>query len=202
MRKKYWVIILIIILCLLGGLFFYKKSIKNSKIGNNKNSQEIIDYILNLSSYETKIEVEIVSNKNSNKYIIKQKFQEPNINMQEVIEPSNIEGIKIINDGTNLKIENSILNLETMIENYTYLGDNCLDLSTFIEEYKKNNENNYEIDENKIIMKVMNNSNNQYTKQKVLYIDKNTQQPIKMEIKDNKQKNRINILYKEVKINI
>ena len=129
MRKKYWVIILIIILCLLGGLFFYKKSIKNSKIGNNKNSQEIIDYILNLSSYETKIEVEIVSNKN-------------------------------------------------------------------------NNENNYEIDENKIIMKVMNNSNNQYTKQKVLYIDKNTQQPIKMEIKDNKQKNRINILYKEVKINI
>ena len=122
--------------------------------------------------------------------------------MQEVIEPSNIEGIKIINDGTNLKIENSILNLETMIENYTYLGDNCLDLSTFIEEYKKNNENNYEIDENKIIMKVMNNSNNQYTKQKVLYIDKNTQQPIKMEIKDNKQKNRINILYKEVKINI
>ena len=161
MRKKYWVIILIIILCLLGGLFFYKKSIKNSKIGNNKNSQEIIDYILNLSSYETKIEVEIVSNKNSNKYIIKQKFQEPNINMQEVIEPSNIEGIKIINDGTNLKIENSILNLETMIENYTYLGDNCLDLSTFIKEYKKNNENNYEIDENKIIMKVMNNSNNQ-----------------------------------------
>ena len=45
MRKKYWVIILIIVLCLLGGLFFYKKSIKNSKIGNNKNSQEIIDYI-------------------------------------------------------------------------------------------------------------------------------------------------------------
>lgn len=202
MKKKYWFILLIIILLISGGIIFYKKSIKNSKIGNNKNSQEIVDYILNLSSYETQITVNITSNKNNNKYILKQEFQKDALNIQEVIEPSNIAGIKIINDGTNLKIENSNLNLSTILENYTYLGNNCLDLSTFIEEYKTNNTSNYEENENEIIMKTKNNTENIYIKEKKLYIDKKTSKPTKMEIKDDKQKNRIYILYNEVKINM
>ena len=41
------------------------KTAKNIKIGNNSSSQEIVDYILNISSYETQIEVEVKSNKNS-----------------------------------------------------------------------------------------------------------------------------------------
>ena len=47
-------------------------------------SQEIMDNILNISAYETIIEVEINSNKNTNKYIIKQKYIAPNISEQEV----------------------------------------------------------------------------------------------------------------------
>ena len=137
MKKKYWAILLIIILIGIGGMIFYKKSLNLNKMGNNKSSQEVVDYILNLSSYETKITVTVTSNKNTNKYILKQEFQSPNMSTQEVIEPSNITGIKIINDGTTLKLENTNLNLNTILENYTYLGNNCLDLSTFIEEYKK-----------------------------------------------------------------
>ena len=52
------------------------KTAKNLKIGNNSSSQEIVDYILNISSYETQIEVEVKSNKNSNKYKMKQKINE------------------------------------------------------------------------------------------------------------------------------
>ena len=66
MKKKYWLILLILILAIGGITIFYKKSTKNSKIGNNRNSQEIVDYILNLSSYEVKITVDIISNKNNN----------------------------------------------------------------------------------------------------------------------------------------
>ena len=201
MKKKYWLILLILILAIGGITIFYKKSTKNSKIGNNRNSQEIVDYILNLSSYEVKITVDIISNKNNNKYIIIQKFQTPNISTQEVIEPSNIAGTKIINDGINLKIENSNLNLSTILENYTYLGNNCLDLSTFIEEYKTNKESNYKENENEIIMQTKSKLDNLYINTKKLYIDKKTQKLTKMEIQDNKQKNRINILYNEVKIN-
>ena len=172
------------------------------KIGNNKNSQEIVDYILNLSSYEAEVTVNITSNKNSNKYILKQKYQKGKEHIQEVIEPSNIAGVKIINDGKNLKIENSNLNLNEIIENYTNLENNNLDLSMFIDEYKNSNESNYEEKDDEIIMKVKNDKENIYVKEKILYINKKTYKPVKLEIKDNKQKERIYILYNEVEINV
>ena len=200
MKKKYYLILLFIIFIISVGFIFYKNSIKNLKIGNNKNSQEIVDYILNLSSYEAEVTVNITSNKNSNKYILKQKYQKDKEHIQEVIEPSNIAGVKIINDGKNLKIENSNLNLNEIIENYTNLENNNLDLSMFIDEYKNSNESNYEEKDDEIIMKVKNDKENIYVKEKILYINKKTYKPVKLEIKDNKQKERIYILYNEVEI--
>jgi len=202
MKKKYYLILLFIIFIISVGFIFYKNSIKNLKIGNNKNSQEIVDYILNLSSYEAEVTVNITSNKNSNKYILKQKYQKDKERIQEVIEPSNIAGVKIINDGKNLKIENSNLNLNEIIENYTNLENNNLDLSMFIDEYKNSNESSYEEKDNEIIMKVKNDKENIYVKEKTLYINKKTYKPVKLEIKDNKQKERIYILYNEVEINV
>ena len=200
MKKKYWLILFIIVITL-GGIFFYKNRVKNSKSGNNKTSQEIVDYILNISSYEVQVTVNVTSNKNSNKYILKQIYQSPNKGMQEVIEPSNIEGIKIENDGKNLKLENSQLNLNKILENYNYLGDNCLDLYSFIEDYKQDNKSKFEEKDTEIIMKTCSNIENIYIQEKILHIDKKTMNPTQMEIKDNKQKTTINILYNEVKVN-
>ena len=84
MKKKYWIILLIIVLGI-SGIFFYKSRVKNSKIGNNKTSQEIVDNILNISSYEVNITVNVTSNKNSNKYILKQTYQDKSKSTQEVI---------------------------------------------------------------------------------------------------------------------
>ena len=200
MKKKYW-LILLIILIILGGIFFYKNRVKDLKSGNNKTSQEIVDYILNISSYEVQVIVNVTSNKNSNKYILKQIYQSPNKSMQEVIEPRNIAGVKIENDGTNLKIENSQLNLNKIFENYNYLGENCLDLYSFIEDYKQDNKSKFEEKDTEIIMKTCSNIENIYIQEKILHIDKKTMNPTQMEIKDNKQKTTINILYNEVKVN-
>ena len=200
MKKKYWIILLIVIL-VIGGIFFFKNRVKNSKLGNNKTSQEIVDNILNISSYEVKVTVNVTSNKNSNKYILRQTYQSPNQSYQEVLEPSNIAGVKIENDGTNLKIENSQLNLSTILENYSYLGYNCLDLYSFIEDYTQNNNSKFEEKDSEIIMKTNSKINNIYMQEKCLYIDKTTHMPTKMEIKDNKQKTTIYILYNEVKVN-
>ena len=199
MKKKYWLILLIIIL-VIGGIIFYKNRVKDFKIGNNKTSQEIVDYILNISSYETQVTVNVTSNKNTNKYILKQTYQNPNQSSQEVIEPSNIAGVKIQNDGTNLKLENSQLNLNTILENYKYLGDNCLDLYSFIEDYKQDSKAEYEETDSEIIMKASSNIENVYIQEKILHIDKKTYNPTQMEIKDNKQKTTIYILYNEVKV--
>ena len=112
--------------------------------------------------------------------------------IQEVIEPSNIAGVKIENDGTSTKIENSQLDLSTILDNYNYLGDNCLDLYSFIEDYKKDENAQFEEKDTETVMKANN---------KTLHIDQKTHNPTQMEIKDNKQKTTIYILYNEVKVN-
>ena len=200
MKKKYWLILLIIVISI-GGIIFYKNRVKDSKSGNNKTSQEIVDYILNISSYEVQVTVNVTSNKNSNKYILKQTYQSPNSSMQEVIEPSNIAGVRIENDGTNLKLENSQLKLNTILENYSYLGDNCLDLYSFIEDYKQDVKAKFEEKDTEIIMKASSNIENIYVQEKILHIDKKSMNPTQMEIKDNQQKTTIYILYNEVKVN-
>lgn len=182
-------------------IIFNNKGSKNLKIGNNTSSQEIIEYILNISSYECKIEVEVNSNKNKNKYILKQQYISPDISTQEVIEPSNIAGVRVIKNGDNLKIENTNLNLTTIFEKYEYISENSLDLSSFIEDYKNSKESNFEEEKDQIIMNTTANYENRNIKYKTLYIDKNTAIPTKMEIKDNNKNTTVYILYNEVNVN-
>lgn len=194
------VIIFFIILILIGVsifyIFFNNKTVKKAKIGNNSSSQEIVDYILNISSYEAIVEVNITSNKNSNRYILKQQYMEPDICTQEVMEPSNIAGVKILKKGKELKIENTNLNLITVFNEYQYISENVLDLNCFIDNYKQSEKSEALEENNEVIMKTK--SNNM---EKILYIDKSTLLPTKMRIKDDSKKSEIYILYNEVNIN-
>ena len=194
-------IIIFIGIVLILFMFFYIKKSKNIRIGNNSSSQEIIDNILNISSYETLIEMEVKSNKNSNKYIIKQKYISPDIIEQEVIQPENIQGIKILKNGEETKVENSKINISKIYNGYDAMTENYMDLITFIEEFKKEQSQKYEEKNNEIIIEVEDNDN-KYIKYKNLYIDKNTGNPTKMEIRDDNKNIVVYILYKEVKLNI
>ena len=168
---------------------------KKINFGNNKSSQEIVSEFLNIRSYEATVKIDVKSNKNNNKYILKKQYISPNISTQEVIEPKNIAGIKIIKEGNNLKIENTKLNLSSIFENYNYISENDLDLECFIEQYKNQKEQKIEEKDNQIILKIEGNKN------KNLYIDKNTAKPIKMELKDNNKNESVYILYNEVTLN-
>ncbi len=181
-------------------IFFAFFMVKNFKTGNNKSSQDMVNDILNIKSYNTTIEVEVKSNKNQNKYIIEQSYKSENENSQEVIEPSNISGVKIIKENGVLKLENSKLNLISVFENYSYLSENDLDLSSFINDYKSNKNSNYTENDDKIIMKIENiNSNNKTIKK--LYINKKNGKIEKMEIEDTNKKIAVYILYREVNVN-
>lgn len=200
-NKKIGIIFILVIILLVSIflIFFRKSTAKNLKIGNNTSSQEIVDYILNISSYETTIEVEIKSNKNENKYVIKQIYQGPEDNRQEVLEPSNIAGVKIIKKGNTLTLENTKLNLSTIYENYEYISENSLDLSSFIETYQQDSNAELKEKENEIILKT---SSGEKTRiERTLYISKQTGMPIKMEIEDTSKKVAVYILYKEVNVN-
>ena len=195
--RKIVIVVIIIITCIC--IFFYINKSKKNKIGNNSTSQEIIDNILNISSYETVIEVEVNSNKNTNKYTIKQKYISPDISEQEILEPENIRGIKITKKDNELKVENSRINISKIYNNYEYMTDNCLDLNTFIENYKLNSEQTYEEKDDEIVLNV-DNKKNRYIKYQTLYLSKKTGKPTKMEVKDNSKKTSIYILYREVKL--
>lgn len=192
------IIIVISIIAILVTIFFCITKSKKIKIGNTSSSQEMIENILNISSYESVIEVEVNSNKNVNKYVLKQIYIAPNISEQEILEPENIRGIKITKSENEIKVENTKLNMTKIYSNYPYMTSNCLDLSTFIELYKQNGESKYEEKDDEIILKTEN-EQNIYTKYRILYIDKKTGKPTKMEIKDNSKNTSIYILYKEVK---
>ena len=165
------------------------------------NSQEIVDNILNLKSYKSKISVQVNSNKNQNKYILTQEYNTENGCIQEIIEPENIAGVKIIKKDNNLKIENSQLDLKKIYENYSGLEDNSLDLICFINEYKDNPKSEFEEKNGEIIMKTKANKNNLYLKNKTLYINKEKIRPTKLIIQDNNQNSTIIIEYNEIELN-
>lgn len=198
-KKIFYILIIILIIIL--GIFIYKNMIKKSKNGNNMSSQEIVDYILNVNSYKANVIIQVNSNKNKNKYILNQEYNTENGSIQEVVEPGNIAGVKIIRKNGNLKIENTTLNLSTIFENYQGLGENCLDLCTFIDDYKKCDKSSFEENDAEIIMKTKNDNKNKYTENKILYINKEDKLPTKLIIEDNNQNMTINIQYNKIEIN-
>ncbi|MCI9038737.1 MAG: hypothetical protein HFJ29_02480 [Clostridia bacterium] len=188
--------------------FFLKNTNKNLNIGNNLNNktlQEIEEYILNISSYETEVEITVESNKNKTKYLLKQSYVSPNIEKQVVREPSNIQGLETMYDGNKLTIHNSKLNLTTIYENYPYLTDNFLWLHSFIEDYRNAKSNGqktklYE-ENNQVIMEVELANATSYVASKRLIIDRITGNIQQLVVQDKNKKNLVYILYKEIKMN-
>ena len=198
-KKKIVIVCFIVTLILIVFLISYFFMVKNLKIGNNKSSQEVVDNILNMKTYEAEIEVEVKSNKNQNKYVIKQEYNGENDNYQEVLEPSNIKGVKITKKNDELKLENTNLNLVSIFENYEYLSENHLDLDSFISDYKESRYSKYKENEDEIIMETF--SQNDSKIEKDLYINRKTGMPTKLEINDTNKKTAVYILYREVNVN-
>ena len=194
------IFLIVIIIAVIAIIKNNNNTTKISKIGKNSSSQEIVDYILNISSYEAQIDVEVKSNKNSNKYKLTQSYVKDEKTTQEVIEPENIQGVKIIKEKNNLKIENTKLSLTKIIENYQDITQNNLDLNAFIENYKENDNSKFTEQNNQIIMETTAKTENKYQKYEKLYISKETGKPEKMEIKDTNQNVIIYIIYNEINI--
>lgn len=203
MNKKNALIVAIVLVALI--LFIFIKNNYNFfKTGNNmsnKSADEIKNYILNMSSFKAEATVTVTSNKTTNTYKLLQKYKDKQF-VQELLEPENISGLKIVYDGTNMKIENTKLSLSKLYDNYQYMTSNALCITTFISDFiDESNEKNIKEENNTIILEVKTKNENIYNTNKKLYIDKTTALPVKMEIKDNTQNLKVYILYNKVEIN-
>ena len=189
----------IILICVIVFVIFNYKNLKNGNTMINKSEEEIKDYILNISSYEALVKIEVQTNKNKNNYVVKQSLKD-NVSKQEVIEPENIAGVVTFYDGNNLSISNNKLELTTTYENYQYMVENSLWLDSFIREYKELQNYKMEVNENEIILNLKNENGNKYNVYKQLYIDKKTAKPTKMIIQDINKNTLVYILYTEIEI--
>lgn len=200
MKKKIIIIISSILLISIFTLILLKFEYKHTQSGNNISKSDK-NNILDISSYEASITVEVRSNKNTNKYKIKQKYVKPNIFYQEVQEPVYMQGLTIVNDGEKTILENKKLELKKLYENFNGDGSN-LNLVSFIEEYKEGTGNEVEETDEEIIMKTkITKSQNKYQTYQNLYINKNTKLPTKMELLDINKNVTVYILYNEIKVN-
>ncbi len=187
-------IILLIILILIFLIIFLLTNNKNIETGNNDNNQ-----ILNMNSYEAKIEVTVISNKNTNKYKMIQQYKKDEYSIQEIEEPENIRGVRIEYMNNTLSIKNTNLNLTNIYENYKYIAENNLFLNEFIDDYKNNKNSKQEENENEIILTTdCKTQENKYQIKKKLIIDKDTGKPKKLEVQDINQNITVYILYNEI----
>ena len=210
MKNKKIIFISILVLAVVSILIFIllKTNYKNKNFGNNmsnKNLEEIEKYILDISSYTAKMDVTVESNKNTNKYVMEQRYEKGKKSRQKILEPANIEGLEIIYEDNKLTINNAKNNLKTMYENYPNLMENCLWINSFIEDYKvEKNEGKASIKEENgkvVMMTKTRNENNRYIYSKELYINKEEGKIEKLIVQDINKKNLIYILYNEITVN-
>ncbi len=203
MKKKNAVIAICVIFFIIA-IFFIIFNYKNFKIGNNesnKSVEEVQKYILNINSYKATLDVTINTNKNTNKYILKQEVKLGEYEKQTVIKPENIEGTEISYKNGNLEINNTKLNLSKMYTNYPYITENILWLNSFSNDCKNNLDKVKVYEENECVIMELKNIDNQYCYTKKLYLEKGTGKPIKFIVQDNNKKDLIYILYTEIEIN-
>lgn len=200
-KKFLFIILAIAILLVIISIIFSKKSYETINIGNNnlnKTLEEVEDYILNIKEYTATIEVTVNSNKNSNKYLIKQNHKEKN-DEQEVLEPDTIKGVKLIYKDSSLIVENSNLNLEKIYNNYPYIESNILWLNSFIEEYRNSEQRNITEKNEEIVMQIKRKNDKKIATEELI-LDKKTLKPTKLSIMDNSKNVIVYILYNEIEI--
>ena len=203
-KQKIIIITIIAIAIVIFVSIFFKINYKKINTGNNilnKTLDEVQEYICNINSYEATMEVTINSNKNTNKYKIKQTHDESE-DTQEILEPENVKGIKFIYKDNTLQIINTNLNLTKIYNNYSYIESNNLWLNDFLEEYKQADNENKEATENdeEVVLKLEVQNEDSNIKYKELYLDKKTGNPTKLLIQDNNKNTVIYILYSEITI--
>ena len=197
MKRKIFIIFIIILLILI--LFFVIRKIKNGNNISNKSADEIIEYILNIQSYEADVTINITTNKTNNTYKAKQQYlKNEKIYKQKITDDKYLDEMTICYNNETLTITNSKIEPAIIYNKYGELIQNNLSLESFINDYNSNKNSTIEENNEYIILYVPKDDKNNV---KSLYITKSTNKISKMIIENGTQKSTTYIEYNEIKIN-
>ena len=198
MKKKDFIVTLIIF----GILFLFFCVFKFLSLGNNKIIGDVNDldkFILSIENYNACANISVYSNKNSNTYRLNQSCR-GGITTQEIDDGKS--KIVIICDGGNkLTIKNTVLPTEKVFEVYSEACNNSIGLDAFIEDYKADSNSEIKEENGYFVVSVKaKNSQNRYSKSKVLYFNKEKRRIEKIVVKDINNNDVIIIEYSTLEI--
>ena len=152
--------------------------------------------IVTMSSYKCVAEVEATGNKSSHNYVFIHTYVKPDYYKLEVVEPKDLKGKtmeykddKVIVSNPDIKDK---IELPNTVDNrqYTFIGD-------FIKNYLQNEEVNIKLSGDSLILETTIPGDNEYFNKQILYVNKETKNPEKMEILNAEGKPSFKVKYKE-----
>ena len=152
--------------------------------------------IVTMSSYKCIAEIEASGNKSSHNYVFIHSYVKADYYKLEVVEPKNLKGKTMEYKGDKVIISNpdikDKIELPNMEDNrqYAFIGD-------FIKNYLQNEEVNIKLSNNSLILETTIPGNNKYFNKQILYVNKDTKNPEKMEILNDEGKPSFTVKYKE-----
>lgn len=152
--------------------------------------------IVNMSSYQCIAEVEASGNKSSHNYVFIHSYIKPDYYKLEVLEPENLKGKimeykddKVIISNTDIEDKIELPNTEDN-KQYAFIGD-------FIKNYLQNEEVDIKLSNDSLILETTIPGDNEYFSKQILYVNKETKNPEKMEILNAEGKPNFTVKYKE-----
>ena len=155
--------------------------------------------VTNMTSYICKAEVTAINNKSQSNYIINHTYKNPSYYKLEIISPENLKGktIEYYKDKIiikNKKIDDSIELPNVKNERqYLFIGD-------FVQNYMQDENINKNLSDDQLILEAKIQEESIYFSKQILYVDKKTKNPVKMEILDKEGEHKFIVKYSNFEI--
>ena len=190
--KKKWSILIVVIILITGIVIGCQK--RNAT--KEEVYQDFQKKISTMSSYTCKAQVEAIGNKSEHKYEYIHTYNKPDYYRLEVISPEHLKGKTMEYKDDKIVVKNPDINDTLQLPNvgenkqYLFIGD-------FIKNYLQNEEVNIKLSGNSLSLETIIPGDNEYFYKQILYINKETKNPEKMEILNDKGNQSFVVKYKD-----
>lgn len=190
MRKKWAIVILsLMAVVLIIGVGCQKR--QSTKEEAYKNFQK---KITNMSSYKCKADIEVIGNKESQKYSLIHEYTDENHFKLKVLQPEHIKGKTIEYKGNKIIVTNPNVNDKVVMDNvgedsqHLFIGD-------FIKNYMQGEDIKIDLKNGSLKLTTSIPGNTKYFYKQILYINSKKNYPTKLEILDQEGNRRFEVNY-------
>jgi outer membrane lipoprotein-sorting protein len=195
MKSKWTIFISLILL-----ISFWSVGCNKAESTKEEVYKDFTNQISKMKSYSCIAEINVVGNKNPKEYVMQHNYTKPDNFKIKIISPDDLKGKIIMYDKEKIVIKNP--NVDDYIELPNKVKDNqYLFIGDFIKNLFQNEELNMSLKGDYLILETTIQNSSKYFNKQVLYVDKESIKPTKLEIHDDEGKARFTVTYKNFKYN-